>query len=147
MLTVRDLLKSKKDGIWAVSPETSVIDALRFMTAKGIGALMVLEDGLLSGIISERDFVHQIAENRSLNLDLPIREYMTTKVITVAPENTIQECMQIMTNRRIRHLPVINKGELVGLISIGDVVKGIISDQTDLIDNLEKYITGTGYVR
>lgn len=146
MLTVRDLLRSKGEGgIWAVSPETSTIDALRFMSARNIGALMVIEDGILAGIISERDFVYRIAQTRSIDLETPIREYMTSKVITVTPSDTIEECMQIMVNRRIRHLPVLDAGELVGLVSIGDLVKGIISEQSDTIYNLENYITGTGY--
>ncbi len=145
MLTVRDLLKSKGDGIWAVSPETTTIDALRFLADKKVGALLVIEDGILSGIISERDFVHRVAQERTLDMDTPIREYMTSKVITVTPDDTIEECMKVMTDRRIRHLPVLNKGELVGIISIGDLVKGIISEQKILISDLEHYITGTGY--
>lgn len=145
MLTVRDLLKSKGDGIWAVSPETTTIDALRFLADKKVGALLVIEDGILSGIISERDFVHRVAQERALDMDTPIREYMTSKVITVTPDDTIEECMKVMTDRRIRHLPVLNKGDLVGIISIGDLVKGIISEQKILISDLEHYITGTGY--
>ncbi len=145
MLTVRDLLKMKGEGIWAISPDTSTLDALRFMTEKKVGALLVLEDGLLSGIISERDFVQRIAVDRACLLDTPIRDYMTSKVITVTPDQTIEECMQLMTDRRIRHLPVIDNNQLAGLISIGDVVKGIIDDQASTIDNLQEYILGTGY--
>ncbi len=145
MLTVRDLLKVKGEGVWAISPETTMLDALRFMTEKNIGALLVLEDGLLAGIISERDFAHQIAEIRSAQLDAPIGDYMTTRVITVTPDQTIEECMQLMTDRRIRHLPVLSNDKLIGLISIGDVVKGIISEQSSMINNLQDYILGTGY--
>jgi CBS domain-containing protein len=145
MLTVGDLLKGKGNGIWAISPETTTLDALRFMTEKKVGALLVLEDGLLVGIVSERDFVHRIAADRDLVLDQPISEYMTSKVFTVTPKNTIQDCMEIMTDKRIRHLPVFSEENLVGLISIGDVVKGIISEQTSLIRNLEDYIVGGGY--
>ncbi len=145
MLTVRDLLKVKGEGVWAISPETTMLDALRFMTEKNIGALLVLEDGLLAGIISERDFVHQIAEKRSAQLDASIGEYMTTRVITVTPDQTIEECMQLMTDKRIRHLPVLSNDKLIGLISIGDVVKGIISEQSSMINNLQDYILGTGY--
>lgn len=147
MLTVRDLLKSKGDGIWAVSPETTTLDALRFLAEKRVGALLVIEEGILAGIISERDFVYRVAQERALDMQTPIREYMTSKVITVTPDDTIEECMQVMTDRRIRHLPVFDKGELMGIISIGDLVKGIISEQKSLIDNLEHYITGTGYGR
>ncbi len=145
MLTVRDLLKVKGEGVWAISPETSMLDALRFMTEKNVGALLVLEDGILVGIISERDFVHNIAERRSAQLDASIGDYMTTKVITVTPDQTIEDCMQLMTDKRIRHLPVLNNEQIVGLVSIGDVVKGIISEQSSMINNLQDYILGTGY--
>ena len=147
MLTVRDLLKSKGEGVWAVSPETTTIDALRFLAEKKVGALLVIEDGILSGIISERDFVHRVAQEGALDMQTPIREYMTSKVITVTPDDSIEACMQIMTDRRIRHLPVLNNSDLVGIISIGDLVKGIISEQKILISDLENYITGTGYGR
>lgn len=149
MLTVRDLLKMKKnDGIWAVSPETSTLDAVRFMASRSIGALMVLEDGILSGIISERDLIYRIANQHELDLSTPIKEYMTTRVITVNPDQDIEECMQIMSDRRIRHLPVvIANGELVGLISIGDVVKGLIGHHEDTINHLQDYIIGGGYGR
>jgi CBS domain-containing protein len=145
MLTVRDLLKVKAEGVWAISPETSTIDALRFMTEKNVGALLVLEDGLLAGIISERDFVHRIAEMRDAQLDASIGDYMTTKVITVTLDQTIEDCMQLMTDKRIRHLPVVANEQILGIISIGDVVKGIISEQSSMINDLQDYILGTGY--
>ncbi len=147
MLSVRDLLKSKGEGVWAVSPETTTIDALRFLADKKVGALLVIEDGILSGIISERDFVHRVAQEGALDMQTPIREYMTSKVITVTPNESIEDCMKIMTDRRIRHLPVMSDHDLVGIISIGDLVKGIISEQKILISDLENYITGTGYGR
>lgn len=145
MLNVRDLLRIKGDGVWAVSPETSTIDALRFMAAKNIGALVVMDGSILAGIISERDFVYRIASEGNVQLDTPISEYMTTRVFTVTPEQTIDDCMMLMTDRHIRHLPVMDNGALTGLISIGDVVKGIIGDQTSTIHNLEDYILGVGY--
>jgi CBS domain-containing protein len=145
MLTVRDLLKTKGDGIWAVSPETSTLDALRYMAAKNIGALLVLDAGILCGIITERDFVYRIAQEKAIDIHTPIGEYMTSKVITVTPDHTVDQCLEIMTDRRIRHLPVINGEDLAGMISIGDLVKAQISEQDDTIDNLQKYITGTGY--
>ena len=145
MLTVRDLLKAKGEGIWAIGPDTSTLEALRFMTEKNIGALVVLQDEALVGIISERDFVHRIAEMHDAHLDSPIGEYMTEKVITVTPQNTIEECMKLMTDKHIRHLPVVKDDKLIGLISIGDVVKGIISEQSSMINNLQDYILGTGY--
>lgn len=145
MLTVRDLLKIKGEGIWAISPETSTINALRYMAERNVGALLVLDQGLLCGIISERDFVHRIAADRAILLDTPIEEYMTTEVFTVRPEDTIEHCMMLMTDEHIRHLPVIEGNELVGLLSIGDVVKGIITDQSSTIRSLEDYIVGGGY--
>ncbi len=145
MLTVRDLLRIKGEAIWAVSPETSTMDAIRLMATQHIGALLVLEDGLLAGIISERDFVYRIAGEGAFQLDTPIRDYMTTKVITITPEQTIEDCMQLMTDKRIRHLPVVEHDKLIGLISIGDVVKGIINEQSSTIHNLEDYILGVGY--
>lgn len=147
MLTVRDLLKVKGEGIWAVSPETSTLDALRFMAEKKVGALIVLEDGLLVGIISERDFVYQIAQDRACQFDVSVQDYMTTQVISVTPEHTIEECMRLMTEEHIRHLPVLEDGYLKGLISIGDVVKGIIDEQSSMINSLEDYILGVGYGR
>lgn len=145
MLTVRDLLKVKGEGVWAISPETSTLDALRFMTEKNVGALVVLEDGILVGIISERDFVHRIAEKRAAQLDDSISDTMTEKVFTVTPDQTIADCMLLMTDRHIRHLPVMSGDKLIGLISIGDVVKAIISEKDSLINNLQDYILGRGY--
>jgi CBS domain-containing protein len=145
MLTVFDLLKGKGDGIWAISPETTTLEALRFMAEKKVGALLVIEESLLVGIISERDFVYRIAEDKACILDRPISEYMTTRIFTVTPKQTIQDCMQLMTEKRIRHLPVLSDNDLIGIISIGDVVKGIISEQSFLIRNLEDYIVGGGY--
>ncbi len=145
MLTVRDLLKVKGEGVWAISPETSTLDALRFMTEKNVGALVVLEDGILVGIISERDFVHRIAEKRAAHLEDSISDTMTEKVITVTPDQTIADCMLLMTDRHIRHLPVMSGDKLIGLISIGDVVKAIISEKDSLINNLQDYILGRGY--
>ena len=116
MLIVKDLLHTKGDGVWSkVSPETSTIDALRFMAEKNVGALVVLEDGILVGIISERDFVRRIAQERNVDITATVRELMTSEVITVTTEDTIAHCMKLMTNKRIRHLPVFDKGDLIGL--------------------------------
>lgn len=147
MLTVNDILKVKGNDVWAISPETTTIAALRFMAEKKIGALLVLDEGVIVGIISERDFVNRIAADRACVLDRPVSEYMTEKVIMVTPKHTIHQCMEVMTDRRIRHLPVISDGHLAGLISIGDVVRSIISEQSSMIQNLEDYIVGGGYGR
>lgn len=146
MLTVKDILLTKGDHIWSIGPETTTIDALRFMAGKDVGALLVLEDGLIVGILSERDFVHRIASDRTCKLTDPISEYMTSAVITVKPEQTIQDCMQIMTEHHIRHLPVLSGDRLHGLISIGDVVKAFMSEQSATIHSLERYIGGGGRV-
>jgi CBS domain-containing protein len=145
MFTVSDILKAKGNDVWAVSPETTTLSALRFMAEKKVGALVVLDEGLIVGIISERDFVNRIAAARNCDLEQPVAEYMTERVITVTPKHTITQCMEIMTDRHIRHLPVLSEGQMVGLISIGDVVKTIISEQSSLIQNLEEYIVGRGY--
>ena len=145
MLTVKDLLRMKGNEVWSISPDTSTLDAMRSLADKHVGAMLVMEAGKVVGIISERDFVYRVAEDSRLDLNTPIRDYMTTKVYIVAPETSIEECMKTMTDRRIRHLPVFKGDTLVGLVSIGDVVKGIISEQTSTIDSLENYIMGTGY--
>jgi len=145
LTTVRDLLKVKGNAVWYVSPETSVNDALKYMADKQIGALLVLEDDHIAGIVSERDFVRKIAEQNACELDHPVREYMTRKVFTISPSQTIEDCMKMMTEKHIRHLPVVENEKLVGLISIGDVVKGIITSQEFTIEQLSKYIDGGGY--
>ncbi len=143
MTTVKDLLRIKGNAIFSVSPHTSLMDALKIMTEKNVGALLVMDDDQLAGIISERDFVHLIARDGGCQFESPVSDYMTSHVYTVAPEMTIEDCMQMMTQRRIRHLPVLASGKLAGLISIGDVVKNLISEQSSLIQDLEKYIQGS----
>lgn len=145
MLTVRDLLKIKGDAVWSIEPKTTVLEALNFMAEKEVGALLVLEGEKMSGIISERDFVRAIAKYKVCKLDATVDAYMTTEVFTVQPDHTVEDCMQLMTGRHIRHLPVIVEGKVVGLISIGDVVKGMISSREQTIDQLSSYIEGRGY--
>lgn len=147
MSTVRDLLKVKGNEVWSVSPETSVLDTLRMMAEKEVGALVVLDAGQIVGIISERDFARSIAKTEQCILDTTVMDYMTKKVVTIGPDQTVDDCMQMMTKGRIRHLPVVEGKKLIGLISIGDVVKEIISSKESTIDNLENYIEGRGYVR
>jgi CBS domain-containing protein len=147
MSTVRDLLKVKGNEVWSVSPETSVLDTLRMMAEKEVGALVVLDAGQIVGIISERDFARSIAKTEQCILDTTVMDYMTKKVVTIGPDQTVDDCMQMMTKGRIRHLPVVEGKKLIGLISIGDVVKEIISSKESTIDTLENYIEGRGYVR
>ena len=145
MLTVKGLLDVKGRSVFSVGQDTSVIHALQIMAEKEIGALMVSEGERPIGILSERDVVRKIAEVGFFNLDLQVRELMTSPVFYVGLDYTLDECMALMTNKRIRHLPVVEEGKLVGLISIGDVVKAEIQDRDLMINHLENYITGTGY--
>jgi CBS domain-containing protein len=120
MIFVRQLLQTKGYDAWSIAPDSSVYDALKLMAAKKIGALLVIEGEELVGIISERDYARKVALRGKSAIDTPTREIMTEAVITVGPEQTIDECMEMMTNKRIRHLPVLEDSQLIGVISIGD---------------------------
>jgi CBS domain-containing protein len=139
---VRQLLQTKGKDVWSITPGTSVLDALKLMADKNIGALMVIDGERLAGIFSERDYARKVTLKGKSSRELTVAEVMTTDVISVRPEQTIVDCMELMTEKRIRHLPVIDAGRTVGVISIGDVVKSIISVQKDTITHLEEYITG-----
>jgi len=145
MLTVKGLLDVKGRTTYTVTPSTATIDALRLMAEKEIGAVMVLDGERPIGILSERDVARQIAEVGAFNIDSKVSDLMTSPVFFVGLDYNLDECMSLMTNKRIRHLPVIEQGKLVGLISIGDVVKAEIQDRDLLITHLENYISGTGY--
>jgi CBS domain-containing protein len=145
MITVRDLLKTKGNDIWSVRPEDPVLKALNLMAEKDIGALVVMEQDKLRGIVSERDFVRSIAESERCLIEAEVRKYMTKVVITVEPDRSIDECMKLMTENHIRHLPVIEKDQVVGVISIGDVVKADIFNKESTINTLENYIEGRGF--
>jgi CBS domain-containing protein len=147
MLTLRDILKSKGNQVWTITPNSSVLEALQLMSEKKIGAVLVQENDEIKGIFSERDFVHGVAEKERCIVNTTVLEYMTTAVITVTPEQTIEDCMEIMTRERFRHLPIVDKGKLVGIISIGDIVKEIISSEKSRVEMLENYIQGRGYGR
>ena len=147
MPTVRDLLKIKGDQVWSIGPDTFVLEALEIMAEKNVGALVILENEKMVGIISERDFARAIARIGRCVVEAPVKEYMTKEVYTVGPDMTSEECMSIMTEKRFRHLPVMVEDKLVGLISIGDVVKEVISAKESTIHNLENYIEGTDYNR
>ena len=140
--TVKQILSEKGHEIWSTSPNTTVFDALKFMSDKGVGALVVLDDLALVGIFSERDYARKVILDGKSSKDLPVQEIMTRRVIFVKPENSTDECMALMTDKHIRHLPVVEDDELLGIISIGDVVKAIISQQKYVIEQLENYITG-----
>jgi CBS domain-containing protein len=147
MITVKNLLEVKGDAVYATTPQATVLDALRVMAEKNVGALVVLDGERLVGVISERDFVQEIAKTGVCIIDELVEGHMTKSVITVRPEDTLDECMGLMTVKRIRHLPVVEKEKLVGLVSIGDVVKGVISTREMTIEQLENYIEGRGYGR
>lgn len=142
MAIVRDLLRTKGTQVWFVSPNADMLETLKIMAAKGVGALLVLEDDQIKGIVSERDFVRAVAHEERCALNTTVLEYMTRDVVTATPETTIDECMRLMTRERIRHLPVLEEGRLAGIISIGDVVKQIISEKDSTIQSLENYIEG-----
>ncbi len=147
MLTVRDILKAKGSQVWSVSPEASVLEALVVMAEKNVGALAVLEEGKLVGIISERDFARSIAKIGRCLIENPVKEFMTKEVFTANPDMLTDQCMVLMTNKKVRHLPVVAEGKMIGLVSIGDVVKAEISSKDSTINSLENYIQGTDYNR
>jgi len=140
MKTVRQLLQSKGGTIYSVAPGTRVFEALELMAEKEVGALLVLDDGKLAGIISERDYARKVILHGKSSHDIAVREIMTGKVVTVQPDQTVDQCMALMTNKRIRHLPVTEDDKLLGLVSIGDLVKEVIAEQEQTIRQLESYI-------
>lgn len=142
MKTVAQILKSKGSRTWSVTPETSVFDALKLMAEKNVGALIVLDNQRVAGIFSERDYARKIILLGKTSKETPVRDVMSEKVLFVTPDRTLDECMAIMTEKHIRHIPVLEGDSLAGVISIGDVVKGVISQQRFEIDQLHKYITG-----
>lgn len=148
MLTVQQLLQEKANQeIYSLPPDATIFRALELMAEKEIGAVLVIKDGKVVGIFSERDYVRRIILRGKCSLDMSLEEIMTPTVISVSPEQTIEDCMQIITNRRIRHLPVMEGDQLVGFISIGDVMAAIIARKDDTINRLEDYILGEGYAR
>jgi CBS domain-containing protein len=142
MKTVEKLLQAKGYNVWSITPDASVYEAVKLMADKAIGALLVLESGKLVGIISERDCTRRVILKERAPKDTLVREIMTPDVITVHPDQTVEECMALVTARRIRHLPVLAGDQLMGIVSIGDLVMGIISEQEFMIQQLENYIKG-----
>ena len=142
MRNVRHLLEAKAPEIFSIGPDAPVIDAVRLMAERGIGALLVMDGAQLVGILSERDYARKIVLQGRASTNTPVREIMTSDVISVGCDDTIDHCMQIVTDKRIRHLPVVRAGEVVGVVSIGDLVNWIIGAQNSAIHQLETYITG-----
>ena len=143
--TVKELLEAKTNQVWTIAPEASVYDAVATMADRRIGALLVIEGDKVCGIITERDYARKIILRNKSSKATPVREIMTDRVIFVRPEQPIEECMALITEKRIRHLPVLNEDKLVGMISIGDLVKELISDRDFIIEQLTRYISGSGY--
>ena len=139
---VRAILQRKRGEVWTISPHASVYQAMAMMSDRDVGALLVMEDGRLTGIIAERDYARKIALKGKSSRDTEVREIMHTP-ITVTPNHTVDECMALMTGERVRHLPVTEDGAVVGVISIGDLVNWIISSHEDTIKHLHSYIAGS----
>jgi CBS domain-containing protein len=137
--TIGSILRTKGQAIWSIAPEATVYDAIALMAEKGIGAVLVISDRL-HGIVSERDYARKVILQGRSSKDTRVEEIMTRDLVTVSPENTVDECMRIVTDHRIRHLPVLGRGELVGIVSIGDLVRTVIADQAHTIDQLHTYI-------
>jgi len=142
MRTVTQLLRAKGHEVFSVSPETPVFEALQVMAEKNVGALLVIEGERLVGILSERDYARKVILKGKSSKEIPVREIMSSYVLYVRPQQTIEECMALMTDKRVRHLPVLDEDRLVGVISIGDVVKAVIAEQEFMIEQLQNYITG-----
>lgn len=139
---VYDVLNDKGSETWTVAPDTSVFEALEIMADKNVGALVVVHDDRLIGIFSERDYARRVALEGKRSRDTPVKEIMTEVVATVSKSHSMKDCMEFMTTQRVRHLPVLEDDRLIGLVSIGDVVKSIMSYQDQLIQQLEAHITG-----
>ena len=142
MITVKDILDEKGHTAWTIGPDAKVLEALELMAKKGLGALVVLENDEVVGIMSERDYARKIMLMGRQSQDTPVKDIMTREVYGVHDDTTAEECMALMTDKHIRHLPVCKDGKLAGIISIGDVVKAVITDQKVKIENLENYIMG-----
>ena len=143
MTTVTQILQSKPDKtVYTIGPAASVFDAVKLMAEKNIGALPVVEGGKIVGVITERDYARKIVLMARSSKETPVREVMTSQVMYVHPRQTSEECMALMTENRVRHLPVMDQGRLIGLVSIGDLVKDVIAEQKFIIEQLEHYIAG-----
>ena len=142
-MKVNDILKGKGNITLSVTPDTIILDALRLMSEKNVGALLVMENEKLIGIFSERDYARKIILKGRTALDTQVGEIMTSEVITISPDETIEQCMKLMSQKRIRHLPFVQSSKVVGVISIGDVVKFIIEEQETVIEHFKLYISGS----
>lgn len=140
--TIREVLHGKSGAIWTIAPESTVFEAIELMADKNIGALLVVEDHKLAGIISERDYTRKVALKGRASKDTRVREILSDHVIHATPEHTVEQCLRLMTEHRVRHLPVLEGEKILGVISIGDLVNWVIRAQSSTINQLEAYITG-----
>jgi CBS domain-containing protein len=140
--TIREILKGKGTEVWFVAPTTTVFETLHLLSEKDIGAVVVMETDKLVGIFSERDYVRQAVKDVGTIKHRPVADFMTREVVTIAPEQTVKDAMLYMTAHHIRHLPVIENEKLIGIITIGDVVKTVISDQSQMLEEMENFISG-----
>ena len=140
MMNVRQLLDRKGCEVFSVSPAAAVLEAIRMMAERHVGALLVMQGDELTGIVSERDYARKVILKGRSSADTPVRDIMSTPVLTVQPEATVEKCMQLMTDHRVRHLPVVEGRRVVGMVSIGDLVKAVMADQQQQIQQLESYI-------
>jgi CBS domain-containing protein len=142
MISVKDILRNKSKEVWQIGPDATVYEALELLADKDIGALPVVADGKLAGMFSERDYARKVILHGKNSRETSVGELMSSPVITIGPDEPIERCMLLMTDHHIRHLPVLEAGAMVGLVSIGDVLKAMIDDQRVAIRDLENYITG-----
>lgn len=142
--SIESILHQKSGEIWSVTPDATVYDAIAMMAEKNVGALLVVQDGQLAGILSERDYTRKVMLRGKRSRETLVREIMSTELTTVEPKQGVNECLRFMTEKRVRHLPVVQDGQICGVISIGDLVKHVISAQSAALEQLESYISG-GY--
>ena len=142
MRTVRDILQEKGSTVYTVSPRSTVYEALQMMADKNVGALMVMEQDKTVGLISERDYARKIVLKGKFSRDVPVEEIMSREIVRIGPDEDVEGCMELMTDKRIRHLPVFENEQLIGIVSIGDIVKTIIQHKEEIIKQLENYILG-----
>jgi CBS domain-containing protein len=144
MKNIRELVESKGNAVWSVGPAVTVFETLQLMADKGIGAVLVFESDRLVGMFSERDYARQVILKGKASKDTRVSDVMTARVTYIRPEQTVEDCMALMTDKHVRHLPVVDKDKVIGVVSIGDIVKAIISEKQFIIEQLENYITSGG---
>ena len=142
MKTIRQILEYKGSDYWHVSPGTTVYEAVRLMADREIGSVLVMDGDMLKGILTERDYARKVVLEGLASPELPVERIMSTNVLYARPDQSVDECMALMTDKRVRHLPVIEEGTVVGIVSIGDMVKAVIDEQQFIIEQLEQYIAG-----